>query len=225
MNSGIYRIKNLITDKSYYGSAINFNDRWKIHLSLLRNNKHHSNHLQNSWNKHKEQNFVFEIVELCEKENLLIFEQGYLDLFKTWHKQFGYNICKIAGSRLGSKHTNEWKIAKSSAMKGSIPWNKGKHPSFETLKKQSEAQLGNKSHMFGKSHSIETKLKISKSKNNIKKAVERIDFNTGIVKIYESALLAEKDGFDHGHISSCCNGKRKSHKGFYWKYLNIEDDK
>ena len=44
------------------------------------------------------------------------------------------------------------------------------------------------------------------------------------VLIYESTLDAEKDGFDQGHISKCCRGKRKSHKGYRWEYLKEDDN-
>ena len=40
------------------------------------------------------------------------------------------------------------------------------------------------------------------------------------VIILQSTSQAEKFGFNHGNISKCCNGKRKSHKGYIWKYLD-----
>lgn len=46
--------------------------------------------------------FTFEILEYCNKEDVLIREQYYLDLLKP-----EYNILKIAGSPLGYKHTEE----------------------------------------------------------------------------------------------------------------------
>lgn len=39
-----------------------------------------------------------------------------------------------------------------------------------------------------------------------------------MVKEWDSLKEAEKHGFGHSHISDCCKGKRKSHKGFIWKY-------
>jgi hypothetical protein len=40
-----------------------------------------------------------------------------------------------------------------------------------------------------------------------------------LVKKYECAMDAVREGFDSGSISKCCNGKMKSHKGFQWKKL------
>ena len=45
-------------------------------------------------------NFSLEILEYCEPKDLISREQYYLDLIKP-----EYNILKIAGSRLGAKHS------------------------------------------------------------------------------------------------------------------------
>jgi len=77
--SGIYRIRNIVNNKIYIGSAINFNTRWGQHRRLLRRGKHFNSYLQNSWNKYKEDNFIFEIIEECAIEALEGREQFFLD--------------------------------------------------------------------------------------------------------------------------------------------------
>lgn len=88
--TGIYRIRNIINNKCYYGSAKNIKKRWKRHINDLNNNKHHSIILQRSWNKYGIDNFIFEIVEICDVNLLLETEQKYLDLNPE------YNIGKKA---------------------------------------------------------------------------------------------------------------------------------
>ena len=48
------------------------------------------------------------------------------------------------------------------------------------------------------------------------------------IKYYKCIRDCEKDGFTPQNISSCCNGKRKSHKGYSWFYadefFNGKDD-
>ena len=83
---------------------------------------------------------------------------------------------------------------------------------------------GENHHMYGKHHSEETKNKISESlkgENNPKsKPVVQIDLNTNeVINIYSGTREASRQGFKQSHISSCCNGKRKSHKGFKWMFL------
>ena len=39
-----------------------------------------------------------------------------------------------------------------------------------------------------------------------------------LVKIWSSSNECGRNGFKQGHIVECCNGKRKTHKGFKWSY-------
>jgi len=76
---GIYRIKNIINNNCYYGSSKNINKRWNRHKNELNKNKHHNVILQRAWNKYGENNFIFEIMEECAIDELLIKEQNYLN--------------------------------------------------------------------------------------------------------------------------------------------------
>ena len=42
--------------------------------------------------------------------------------------------------------------------------------------------------------------------------------NSSITIEFSSMRQAQKDGFNYGTIWKCCNGERKSHKGYYWCY-------
>lgn len=103
--SGIYCWKNNITGKCYVGSATNLNRRISKYFSakLLKNILLVNNSIiYSSLLKYNYSNFSFNILKYCELNLLLIKEQYYLDLLKP-----KYNICKIAGSRLNVKHSNE----------------------------------------------------------------------------------------------------------------------
>ena len=94
MSCGIYRIINLVNNKFYIGSSNNIERRWSKHKRMLNCNKHHSRHLQNSWNKYGQENFIFEIIEECLKEILLEREQWYLDELQCYLRENGFNVCK-----------------------------------------------------------------------------------------------------------------------------------
>lgn len=114
MNTGVYKIENIINRKFYIGSTSwGFKKRWNTHLRFLRKNKHDNPHLQYSWNKHGEHNFKFEIIEVCDKSNCFIREQYYID---TLHPQ--YNILPNAGTVRGYKHTAAIKILIGAASAG-----------------------------------------------------------------------------------------------------------
>lgn len=92
--------------------------------------------------------------------------------------------------------------------------NKGKILSEEHIRKISEANKG-------KIVSEETKCKISLS---LQKQVAQYTLDGELNKVWNSAMEAERNGYHQGHISECCQGKRKTHKGFIWKYYNEEKD-
>lgn len=99
----IYKIVNTTNGKIYVGSAVNFRKRKNLHLKNLRDGNHGNKHLQLAFKKYGLDNFVFEIIELCFRENLLEREQFYIDNLKP-----EYNICKsVEKSRLGIKSSPE----------------------------------------------------------------------------------------------------------------------
>lgn len=51
------------------------------------------------------------------------------------------------------------------------------------------------------------------------KAVEAIDPKTGLrVYYFDSARSAARFGFQPQHISDCCLGKVKTHRGYFWRF-------
>ena len=85
--------------------------------------------------KHGHSNFALTILEYCSPDKCIEREDFYLSSLP--HE---YNILPKAGSRLGSKHSDETKKIISDALKGS------NHP------------------MYGKNHTEETKTIISEAK-------------------------------------------------------------
>ena len=191
MESGIYKITNIENGKFYIGSAVNISGRWSVHKHMLRNNKHKNSYLQCSWNKHNEGSFLFEVIEIIEDIDTLIKrEQFYLDLYKCYNRDIGYNINIIANNRLGVKasditkerisksrialnfkHTDTTKILFSKQRSGDLNAMFGMSHSKEAKEKmkiisstgelKSEVYSGKGNPFYGKSHSAETKMKIS----------------------------------------------------------------
>ena len=106
---------------------------------MLRNNKHDNKYLQNAWNKYREENFIFEIMEESEndEEILIKIEQKWLDETKCYEQEIGYNFCDKASSpptmngennpMFGKTHTDE--VKQLISLK-----NKGRKHSEETKK-------------------------------------------------------------------------------------------
>lgn len=99
MTSGVYCILNTITGKRYVGSAINLHERLRDHKYQLCKKIHCNTKLQNTWNKHGEKVFTFEIIELVPKEKCIECEQKWIDFYNSCVN--GYNIVPNARSNLG----------------------------------------------------------------------------------------------------------------------------
>jgi len=132
MASGIYQIVNTENGKCYVGSSKSIRDRWWEHKKFLKENKHASKRLQNSWNKYGEETFSFVILEIVENFNeLLIREQYWIDYYQSYLEGKGFNIRRKAESNLGMVHTQEAKDRIRIAVKN-------RKVSPETKKKLSE---------------------------------------------------------------------------------------
>jgi group I intron endonuclease len=151
--SGVYEIRNRISNKSYIGSASDIRARWSNHARLLKKTTHPNLHLQESFKKHfdalEDTSFMeFHIIEQMpcstkkqrlEKETYWITQAveqyGRRNIFNInldpaneqssiWAKNPEEAKEKIRKKALGRKHTAETKKKLSIAKAGSIPWNK-----------------------------------------------------------------------------------------------------
>ena len=181
--NGIYRIINLINKKVYVGSSSRLRRRRYDHFKYLKLNKHPNKHLQSSYNRYGEDNFTYEILEKLPfiedrellKNMLLEREQYWIEELKSYLSEYGYNLNPVAGSRLGSKCSEETKKKISESNKGRIQTeehrrknseaNKGRVVSEETRQKISEAQKGKKRKPLSEEH----KKKISKGNKGKKR--------------------------------------------------------
>ena len=235
MICGIYMIQNKVNNKIYIGQAVDIEKRWGEHRRGLRGGYHHNKHLQNSWKREGEENFEFTILLECGEADLNMYEEYYIFELMTYDPRVGYNKDyggksgrpteeakrKLSESAKGKHHSEETKRKMSEARKGERNSMHSKHHSEETKRKLSEANKGEKNPMYGKQLSEETKRKMSEAKRKISKPVVQLDRNSNeIVNVFNSVMEADRQGFDNGNISRCCNGKLKTYKGYKWMFLS-----
>ena len=174
--SGIYRWNNLIRNMSYIGSAINLTRRLRTYFSLGSINKEllkGNSRIYNGLLKYGYSNFSLDILEYCEPNILIKREQYYIGLLNP-----EYNILKVAGNRLGFKHSKA------------------------TIEKMSGAN----NHFFGKIHTYETRKMIGLSlraaiKTNNKPKVIKLETRKKlslrsqgvIVKVFDKSNNLVKD--------------------------------
>lgn len=130
----IYEIKNLVNNKRYIGQTTyeNPNNRWSAHKSDLKKKKSCNIYLQRAWNKNKEINFEFNILDTAKNQKELDkLEKFYIQKFNTLNSKFGYNL-RSGGAR--GKHSDETKEKLSLSRIGVEPWNKGRKLGPQSLK-------------------------------------------------------------------------------------------
>jgi len=145
MKSGIYKITNKMNGKFYIGSSKDIDNRWNDHKKHLNGDYHCNPKLQHSWNFHGKDNFDFSVIEeVVDSNKLYDREQFYLDTFRPYMRDIGYNICPNATGGDNITHSPN---------------------RDEFIQKMSTISSGENNPMFGKKHSEDT---INKQKEKAK---------------------------------------------------------
>ena len=179
----IYKITNDVNDKVYIGqTTMTLNKRVHLYEDEYKFSSR-SRPIISAMRKYGFEKFHFDVLKdnIKTKEELDSFEIKYIKKFNSADKKFGYNV-ELGGNSVG-KHSEE------------------------TKSKISQAQIGNKNHMYGKRG----------SENATSKAI--IDLTTGI--IYESAMItAEKLGLNFSHICAVSRRTRGSTGGRVFRFVH-----
>jgi group I intron endonuclease len=100
--SGIYIISSKAhPERIYIGSAVNLPARWNRHRRELVKKCHCNAKLTNSVSKYGIDDLYISRFFPCRPESLLLVEQTFINLYQPF-----FNICPVAGSRLGAVHSN-----------------------------------------------------------------------------------------------------------------------
>lgn len=211
MKSGIYIITNIVNNKSYIGSSLDYKQRIRQHKYSLRNNKHYNKHLQSSFNKYGENNFTFNLLELCS--NLIERETFYIYTKNVLNPLFGYN------KATNIKNTSGYIMSEYSRKKMSLA-KKGikMHPNTKkALVKANKERIYNTSYL----KTQEVKDKISKS---LMKPVLQHDLAGNFIKEWTSVKEASKFyNILPTNIASCSRGTRLKAGNYQWFY-KINDE-
>lgn len=99
MACGIYKITNLVNGKCYIGQSKNIEARWKGHK---REYLKHDYPIYLAMRKYGVDNFKFEVIIECDKDDLNFYETEYIYYFRSYihmENSNGYN-CTLGGAGL-----------------------------------------------------------------------------------------------------------------------------
>lgn len=242
MTIGIYAIVNNHNGKVYIGKSINIEARWRGHRNALNkddpNTKHVNRHLWNAWKKYGESAFTLLVLKELETVDDALMSQlelEYIDSFDSCNRDCGYNLRRDSSTKM-IVH-DETRELLSVASKGERNPNFGNKWTDEQRKAMSEIQKKRNEEfdLFPQ----ERRDAISKSSTELWKDKDKLramskkvaeatstlrflmyDKKTGeLVKIWNSMseILDTHPEYHRIAIYSCCNGWKKSYKGFVWK--------
>jgi group I intron endonuclease len=198
---GVYKISNVVSGRYYIGYSTNINKRFTVHRSKLKQNCHDNIFLQRAYNLDGEDKFNYEIIHICNsEEEAKTIELQYLNDLSIRDKIYNLNYNNSGGDLLTNhpdKDIIRKKIIKSHAETVS------KMTTEE--RKEKYGKFGEKNGMYGKTHTEETRQKISKINkgrecpNKGKKASE--ETKQKLSKIRKNKYTGENNPFYGKHHS------------------------
>lgn len=201
--TGVYTITCLVNNKIYVGKAVNVGERLNTHRYELREGKHQNSHLQNAWNKYKEKNFKFEILEECHEDFLCSQEHYWCNLLNTRDRKYGYNLANTHPECRNRKTESE--ITKRTQTRRRNAEERGYWvPESYRLRLKQTSKISPKMR--------------EKQLERSRKKVVKMDMEGNELQIYSSMVEAAQDNnlWTQG-ISLACSGKYKQCGGFKWR--------
>lgn len=247
ISTGVYSITNKLNGKRYIGQSKNIPSRITVHkylLSKTKKSKDCNRHLYKAVVEDGIDNFSFEIIELCSKEDLLDREAYWINYYKTTDREYGYNL-RVDTKEKSFVHEETVYLLKESMLGSNNP-NYGNKWSYEQKQRMSDIKkrqysdgtavhtpehtykgLTNRNKKWEKNPSLK-KIMGQRVSNSIRKYdIAQLDYNTlDVIEVYKGRLdLKERlPGYYTQAILGCCSGTKNSYKGFKWKYVERELD-
>jgi group I intron endonuclease len=205
----IYKVVNKLNGMMYIGQTKNdLYERWRGHKKITSN----CLYLKNALQKYGVENFSFKLICICFDEDLDFYEVEYIQKHNTIVPN-GYNIRDGGNS---GKHNEITKLKISNSLK-----NRTKNITNRRV---------------GIPHTLSTKERISKalkgrvmkketiqklSKLNTKHNILQYDSQNKEISTYPNIIECAKSlGVSKAAVSMVCTGKRKSLKGYLFKYID-----
>lgn len=234
----IYKIINIVNNKFYVGSAVNYEKRKARHLWRLRRGDHANKHLQAAWVKYGEKAFVFVVAEeVAPERDLLAAENVWLK--EHVGKEYCYNLGTDATAPTrgwgGEKnpmwgktfaHTDEAKARISEASKARVQSEEEKSKRRATMRgkpqpadvraKISATLSGEGNYWYGK--------KRPDHGAKVSKAIQAISPDGQVLEYPSITALREKSGMKPPTANRALkSGKplvRGPYKGWTFKYVD-----
>lgn len=205
---GIYKITNLVNNKVYIGKSIQVEKRKYQHFydSFYKNanNRNYNMTIHKAIRKYGKENFSFDILEICNIEELNQKEQYWITYYNS--KRLGYNESDGGEGVVGLDRELIFSL-----------WEKGNsivQICRQTNYSKSGVQQALKNY---KNYSVEESQKRRAQSRN--KQVMQFDLQHNYIKTFSSIKEASQEtGIRADTISATCRGKQKTSGNFIWAF-------
>lgn len=216
---GIYKITSP-TGRIYIGQSVNIEKRFSSYRRLyVKNNK--QTKLYRSLLKHGVDSHTFEVIEECLVELLNERERYWQDFYDVLNGGLNCKLTKTTDK--SGKVSQETLLKMSISQKGKNNW-LGKSHTQETKDKISNSHIGKKySDEINKSKGRKGRVSNRKgifSENHPRSIkVLQLNLDGSLVKEWNCLMDIKRElGFNIGNICTCLKGKLKKSSGFKWTY-------
>lgn len=241
---GIYMIRNKNNNKVYVGQTIDIDSRWMQHRSRLKSKTHENKHLQSAYDLYGKDAFEYILLEECNEEELDEKEIFYIQYYDSYNN--GYNQDLGGKGCRGYKHTDEEilkmryiqnpKAVLQLDMELNIinEWiscsHAGKTLGFSIRSIKACCNRENRQKTIGgyywiykyeyKNNTVDWDyyLNINESKP---KRVSQFDLHMNLIKVWDSVYQSKVvGGYTASEVSAVCNHRKKTHKGYVWRFTD-----
>jgi P2-related tail formation protein len=201
----IYQITNLVNGKIYIGKTVDtIETRWKKHQTDCCRAKYEHRPLYQAMKKYGVNNFSVKELEECPVERVNEREKYWIEALGSY--KHGYNAT-LGGD---GTHYADYDLIYALYLEGKT------YKEIHALTAYDHQTIARALNQNGVSYTERQINNIA----HISKKVAKIDKQTGeILEIFPSVAEAERQNGNTKHIADVCNGKRKTCKGFRWRYI------
>jgi group I intron endonuclease len=209
-------------------------------------------YLQSSVTKNGIENFEFEVIEICNKQNLLDREKHWIENYKSCNRDFGYNLNpnpnlspikvnevkqKMINSLKEGYKSGRIKTNKTVYKKGQLPWNTGRRYDSTDHLKVPKKRKGSRELFIQTMKNRQLPIDVLDSNNNLIKSFRYIqdvvkDSKNSESEISKKMILhnpSGRNGYLPTQLFNVNINKsikmNKSYKGLFFKYQTMAYNK
>ena len=167
------------------------------------------------------ENFQHDIICVVHSRKVAdLFEQYYIEKYKSFKDENGYNLTKGGAGVVGCTWDEERKKQRSEMISGENNPMYGHHHTKEVCEKMSRERKGVP---LKPEHREKVTRAILEQVEKQKVPIRQLDLDGNLIRTYPSfSDMEQETGFGHSYVVNCCKGKANTAYGFRWEY--VDDD-